>query len=130
MPASVRLYQGNGTVSGLIKNLKRALLDREYDIVHVHSPHLGVLFWVVSWLFNRRLQRRAVYTIHSSFPNYRLRHRRLLLFIMLVYRRIVCCSQSSYDSVPQLHRWLAGRRLELIPNGVNLDRIDRVLPDR
>jgi hypothetical protein len=95
VPGTIRVFQGNGTIGGFFNNLKRALQARNYDIVHVHSPHLGVLFMLGSLVFRRKLIRRAVYTVHSSYSNYRLKHRLMLTLVMLSYRRIVCCSRSS-----------------------------------
>jgi glycosyltransferase involved in cell wall biosynthesis len=125
VPETIRVFQGGGTVWGFFKCFRTAVRAGEYDVVHVHSPHLGVLFLIGSLLFERRLIRRAVYTVHSSFPNYRLKHRLMLVLVMPAFRRIVCCSRSSYDSLPAWFHRLAGRRLGLIPNGVNMDRIDR-----
>jgi glycosyltransferase involved in cell wall biosynthesis len=70
--------------------------------------------------------RRSVFTVHSSYQNYAWRHRLMLLPVFAGFRRIVCCSRASYDSFPAAYRWLAGSRLLVIQNGVNLERIDRV----
>ena len=42
-PASIRTFEGDGSTPGFFRALKAALQDRSYDIIHVHSPHLGVL---------------------------------------------------------------------------------------
>lgn len=49
------------------------------------------------------------------------------------FQAIVCCGQSSYESFPKLYKRLAGRRLRVVQNGLDIARVDRIasrLPPR
>jgi glycosyltransferase involved in cell wall biosynthesis len=69
----------------------------------------------------------TVFTVHSSYPNYKLRNRLLLIPVFAFFGKVVCCSKASYDSFPAFYRWFAGSRLGYIPNGVDIDRLDGVV---
>jgi glycosyltransferase involved in cell wall biosynthesis len=43
------------------------------------------------------------------------------------FGRIVHCGSSVAGSLPRLMGWLGGKKLECIPNGVDLNRVDQVL---
>jgi glycosyltransferase involved in cell wall biosynthesis len=69
----------------------------------------------------------AVYTLHTSYPNLKLRNRLMLLPVFARFRRIVCCSQSSLESLPGSFRRLAGARLCAVRNGLDIARVDAAL---
>ena len=124
-PASIRLFEGNGTLPGFFRALKAALQDRSYDIIHVHSPHLGVLFLLATFL-NRKITPATVFTVHDSYQNYKTRNKLLFLPVFAGFRRVVCCSRASYDSFPGFFKLLAGDRLRYSQNGPDIERIDRI----
>ena len=68
----------------------------------------------------------TVYTVHNSFGNYRLRNQALLIPTFACFRRIVCCSLVARESLPAFFQRLAGERLRVVQNGVDLDRVDRM----
>jgi glycosyltransferase involved in cell wall biosynthesis len=124
-PSSIRLFDGDGSLGGFFRSLRLALKDRPYNVIHVHSPHLGLL-WLISRLFSGwQMRNAAVVTVHDSFQNYKLRNKLLFLPVFAGFRRVVCCSQASYDSFPSIFKKLAGPRLCVAPNGPDIDRIDR-----
>jgi glycosyltransferase involved in cell wall biosynthesis len=47
--------------------------------------------------------------------------------VFAFFRRVVCCGRACFESYPGFYKWLAGNRLCFIPNGVNIDRVDRVI---
>lgn len=124
------LFSGNNTLKGFFRALKKALSQKKYDVVHVHSPHLAVLFILGALVFAPFMLRSNLYTIHSSYSNYRFKHRLMLLLVMIFYRKIVCCSESSFGSFPKIYKVLAGKRLYTIANGVDINRIDRNINSR
>lgn len=127
VPAQIASFAGDGSLGGFVRALRRACRDRDYDIVHVHAPHLGCLFLVIDWATGRRLLPRAVYTVHNSYVNYRLRNKLLLLLVFAFFPTLVFCSRSSRDSFAWPYSWLANRKSHLVRNGVNLARIDQLL---
>jgi glycosyltransferase involved in cell wall biosynthesis len=50
----------------------------------------------------------------------------LLLPFFMAFRRIVACGEASRESLPRLYRRLARRPVVGIPNGVDLERVDRI----
>jgi len=126
----IPFFFGDNTLKGFFRALKKALSQKKYDVVHVHSPHLAVLFVIGALVFAPSMLRSTLYTIHGSYPNYRFKHRLMLLLVMVLYRKIVCCSESSFRSFPKIYKFLAGKRLYTIPNGVDISRIDRNINSR
>lgn len=124
-PAGLRLLQGDGSLRGCLRALRAALTESSYDVVHVHAPASGVLTLLVCILTGRSRSNLA-FTMHNSWDNFRPRNRLLLHVIAALYPLVVVCGHAAASSMPRRIRLLAGR-LEVVPNGVDLDRVDRVL---
>ncbi len=124
-PPEIVLVQGSGSVRGCFRALREALARSTYDAVHVHAAGSGVLALAV-YLTSRRSRRDLVFTLHTSWPNVRLRNRLLLFVVAGLFPVFVACGKASADSLPRSLKRLV-RRLEVIPNGVDVERIDRVL---
>ncbi len=136
-PASITLFQGDGSFSGGWRALRRALDHRDHDVIHVHAPQTGVLLLAMALLSRRARARfgarplaKAVYTVQNSYQNYRLRNRLLMVPIFLSYRRVVFCSESTRRSMTPLLRWATRRKGRVVPNCVDLDLIDGALGDQ
>ena len=124
----VSLFSGDGTIRGFYNALQRALDKTDYDVLHIHSQHAAV-FYLAGMMFMRNgiSLAQSMFTLHTSFGNCRTKHKLMLMPIMFFFQKIVCCSRASFDSVPKLYRGLSGNRLSAIPNGVDLDRIDKIV---
>lgn len=127
-PASIRTFSGDGSLRGFFATLNRALAATDYDVIHVHTPHVALPL-LVRTITRPDLRRLTVYTVHNCFENHKPRNKCLLLPVFACFRRIVCCSRASYRSFPAGYRWLAGDRLRFVQNGVHLRRIDEVLDE-
>jgi glycosyltransferase involved in cell wall biosynthesis len=127
-PAGITLFDGDGSLRGFHRTLKTALLAREYDVIHVHTPHAGLLLLVTLLLSGlyRRTMPRTVHTVHNSFKSFSLRNKLLFLPSFPAYERLVFCSHAAYESFPRLYKWLGGDRMSVVQNAVHLDRIDKV----
>lgn len=124
-PPALRMVEGDGTRYGCFRALRKALALGPYDVVHVHAPASGVLT-LMTYLVTRRSRRNLVFTVHNSWPNFRLRNRLFLWWILARYHVVVTCGRSVRDSVPAVLRILFGGRISVVQNGVDLERIDRV----
>ncbi len=127
VPDGIRLFQGDDTLLGFFRALRAALRADEYDIVHAHSPHVGLLFVLLDILLLGRFVRLSVYNVQNSYQNYKLRNKLLMLPVFAYFRRVVCCSQACYESFPRIYRWLGGDRLRVVANGLDIGRADRIL---
>jgi glycosyltransferase involved in cell wall biosynthesis len=125
-PPEIALFEGDGTVRGFWRALGGALDQREYDVIHVHAPQTGTIVLLAS-LVRRRPLRNLVLTIHNSFHNFSRRNRLLMFPALAFYPRAVFCSHAALASFPRSLRGLGNGRFTVIQNGVDIDRIDRVL---
>lgn len=127
VPEGIALFEGDNTLRGCLRALAAAMNHGPYDVVHIHMPHIGILFLIADLCRGGALLRRAVYTVHTAYPNLRLKHKLMLVPIFLLLPSIVFCGRSSFESFPKYFRRLVGDRFCVIPNGVDIDRIDRRL---
>lgn len=122
----LRALAGDGTLSGFANVIGQALKSNRYDIIHIHVPFVAVIFLLLMLVRGKFSYRRfTVYTIHSSYSNFSLRNRFFMFFVFAACARIVHCSHASYESFPRLYRVIGGGKVRIIPNGVDIDRIDR-----
>ena len=120
-------FEGTDTLSGFYKALKAALKFQEYDIIHIHSIQLLGLFLIFTAITYRKYIHKTMYTIHSSYKNFKIIYRLLFIPAFLLTNRIIGCSQASYDSFPLFYKRLAGKRFHVVKNGVDVQRIDEVI---
>ncbi len=120
----VEYVEGNGRLYEYVQRLYHLLRNRPFDVVHIHSPHLALLFLLIALLTRPGLLSRSILHVHSSYNVYRFRNRWMLLPGFLAFGRIICCGHASRESFPVVYRLLAGRRLQTICNGVDLERVD------
>lgn len=126
VPPEISVFGGDDTFRGFMRALRSALQANTYDVIHAHTPHVALLFLVATFLSGRALSTSAIVTVHDSYPNYKIRNRLFFLPVFARFARVVCCSQSSFNSFPVLYRWVAGKRLNMVQNGFDSARIDRI----
>ena len=128
LPEDITLFEGDGSLKGFFRVLKAACEEKEYDIIHVHHTPAGILLLVASILYGESMQ-STVFTLRNSYQNqnFKLRNRLILILILTFFQRVVCCSQASFESLPRFLKWLAGDRICIVQNGLDIDRVDRVI---
>ena len=125
-PEQITLFDGDSTLMGFFRALRAALAKRRYDIIHVHTPHAGVLLLVTlfaSGLY-RKLIPSTVHTVQNSYENFKLRNKLLFIPSFAFFRQMVFCGEASYEGFPRFFKWLAGDRMKVVQNCVDIDRID------
>lgn len=127
-PDAITLFDGDNTMMGFFRAVRAALLKREYDIIHVHTPHAGVLLLVALFMLGmyKKLIPSTVHTVQNSYENFKFRNKLLFIPSFVFFRKMVFCSHASYESFPGLYKWLAGDRMSVVQNAVDLNRIDRI----
>jgi len=130
-PPEIALFDGDSTLKGFFRALRAALGERKYDVIHVHTPHAGVLLLTGLFMFGqyKKLKSSTVHTIQNSFPNFKLRNKLLHIPSFPLFQRLVFCSHASYESFPALLRWMGRNRMHVVQNAVDIDRIDLIVPD-
>lgn len=125
VPQNIRLIDGNDSLSGFLRGLRTAFSQKEYDIIHAHTMHVGILHLLFSLFFRRK--NGTVFTVHNSFNNFKLRNRLMLIPNFAFFQRIVFCGHTSFESFPSYFLRIAGKRSRVVKNGVDLARIDGLL---
>jgi glycosyltransferase involved in cell wall biosynthesis len=127
-PKAITLFDGDGTLMGFFRAARAALTKREYDIIHVHTPHAGVLLLLALLMFGmyKKLIPSTVHTVQNSYENFKFRNKLLFIPSFVFFRQMVFCSHASYESFPGFFKWLAGDRMHVVQNAVDLSRIDRI----
>lgn len=130
-PKAITLFDGDSTLMGFFRAARAALTKREYDIIHVHTPHAGVLLLLALFMFGmyKKLIPSTVHTVQNSYENFKFRNKLLFIPSFVFFRQMVFCSHASYESFPGFYKWLAGDRMHVVQNGVDLIRIDRITRD-
>lgn len=127
-PEAITLFDGDSTLMGFFRAARAALTKREYDIIHVHTPHAGVLLLLALFMFGmyKKLIPSTVHTVQNSYENFKFRNKLLFIPSFAFFRQMVFCSHASYESFPGFYKWLAGDRMHVVQNAVDLSRIDRI----
>lgn len=129
-PQTIPSFAGDGSPTGFLRSLNRALASRAWDIIHVHAPQAALVLLGTQLWARRELRASSVYTVHNSFHNYKVRNRLLLIPVFLSFPRVVCCSRVARESLPRFFQRLAGGRLCVVQNGVDVGRVDRIVATR
>lgn len=128
-PHELTLYDGDSTIRGFFRALGSALKEKDYDVIHVHTPHAGLLLLVYLFFSGsyNKLKSSTVHTVQNSFGNFRLSHKLMFLPSFAFFQYLVFCSKSAEDSFPSIYKWLGSDRMNVIQNTVDINRIDRVI---
>jgi glycosyltransferase involved in cell wall biosynthesis len=128
-PVGITLFDGDNSLRGFYRAARTALEERAYDVIHVHTPHAGVLLLMTLLLSGRyrKLIPFTVHTVQNSFQNFKLRNKLLFIPSFAFFRRLVFCSHASEESFPAFLKWLGRDRLYVVQNAVDLGRIDRIM---
>ena len=120
---SLNFFDSNGSVKKFFKNLKYVLSKNNFDIIHIHSVHCGVIFILHTFFnLNFSLLKKTIFTVHNSYENYKLRNKIFFGVVYLFIKKIVYCSESSFISFPKIFSWNKKKNL-VISNGVDLNKM-------
>jgi glycosyltransferase involved in cell wall biosynthesis len=125
-PPEITVFEGDGTLRGSLRALRSALRDRDYEVVHAHAAVGGALLLLANAV-DRRSMAGSVYTMQNTYANYRLRNRLLLYPVFALFPHVVVCSEAVREALPRSLRRLARRKLAVVANGVDVERVDRAL---
>lgn len=122
----IEVFHGDGSVFKAFRILRKLVSENRYDIVHIHNGVTGLIFVLALLPFNLALLRKSVFTLHNSWYVLKRRNRLFNLAMMSMVKSACTCGNASYESVPQVIKFLVGKKLVPVVNGFNHDRIDNV----
>lgn len=125
-PKEITLLEGDGSLRTWLNNMKIAFKQEKFDIIHVHSPQIGIAFLFASLLFRKFASSRII-SVHNSYQIFSVKNKLAFIPSFAFSHRIVFCSYASHRSFPRLIRWLGRKKIRIVLNGVDLSRIDNVV---
>ena len=94
-------------------------------IIHMHQVQSGFLAQFA--MLGTGFSKKVIFTVHSTFSGYKLHNKLLSLVNTFFARQITCVSETSYHDYPNFIKRIKGKRIQALQNGVDTERIDRVL---
>ncbi len=104
---------------------KKAKQDKQEIVIHLHS--IRGAFSTFLAMIGLELRKCTIYSIHSTFPGFRLHNKLFCLMNVLLANNVTCVSNTSYSRFPSLVKRLKGKKMIALQNGVNEERIDHVV---
>lgn len=129
MPDNLEIkYAGRSirTIRKMIKSTISRLKKRNVPyVIHLHQVQSGFLSEMA--MLGTDFRKKTLFTVHSTFSGYKF-HNKFLSFVNTLFAyRTTCVSNTSYQDYPKVIKWIKGNRIQAIQNGVDTERIDRVL---
>ncbi|MBT6489226.1 MAG: glycosyltransferase family 4 protein, partial [Deltaproteobacteria bacterium] len=117
-------YCGNGSIKSLVSILRDLLRRESFDVIHVHSGHMGAMLIAAVLPFQTQVLSRTVFTLHTSYHLLKPRNKMLVTSFMLSSAITCACSESSQSSIPGFVSRILGRRLRAVVNGYDTKRLE------
>lgn len=122
MYAGRKLKKIRKTICGVISDLKKQNIPY---VVHMHQVQSG--FLAEMSMIGTGFRKKSLFTVHSTFTGYKF-HNKFLSFVNTFLARLTTCvSMTSYNNYPKFIRRIKGERIKAIQNGVDIERIDKIL---
>ena len=128
-PATVEVIPGAGDAASFRREVKAALRrlasSSSRAVVHAHHPRSGALFQSTRLASGRRIP--VLFSVHNMFSRYPPATRLLSSFNCLRSDHVSFVSHAAFDAFPAPFRRLRPTAFSVIPNGVDLERVDATL---
>ena len=125
----LRVYSCGGNVGKLVRVVHTILAELKREglptLFHLHHPTSAAIVQLSKLALLRDVP--VVYTVHSTFSRYSARNRALTRLNVGLADRVTFVSDASLRAFPETVARRKGAALTVIPNGVDLERIDEVL---
>lgn len=129
IPKCVDLYYVGmelGCMRGTVKKiLQKCKNDNDSVVIHLHQPKSAFIFFLAS--FGLGLKKRTMFTVHSTYSSRDLEYKIESVTCALFSHYVTCVSKSSYEEYSVLVKKIKGKKILGIVNGVDVDRIDKVI---
>ena len=129
IPENLEIRYTSRRLSCIRKTIKQVIEDcQKHDTtyaIHIHQVHSGLLAQMA--MVGTGFRRKVLFTVHSTFSGYKLHNKFFSFTNALFSKHITCVSKASFADYPRIIKWLKGSRICAIHNGVDVERIDRIL---
>jgi glycosyltransferase involved in cell wall biosynthesis len=123
---NVDVTDADGLIWKYYKRLHDLLASNQYNVIHAHSPHVGLLLLIALGISVKKWRIGRIFSVHYSYQHIRFRNRLFLIPILLFFNKIVFCSQASRDSFPFFLKYISRKKYQVIYNGIDIKKIERV----
>lgn len=111
--------------SAIRNRYKKIVKENELNgykiIVHLHHPKSAFIFNFIT-LFIKKYQ---IFNVHSTFSQYSIKNKILSSLAQLKANKIICVSETAYNSIPIFIKKMKKNNVFSIQNGVDTERIDK-----
>lgn len=129
IPKSLEIYKVGKNPFRIRKVLKALLRSFQEEnmqyVIHLHS--IRGSFSVLLAGVGLSIRKHCIYTIHSTFYGYRVHNKVLSAFNAIMANYVTCVSKTSYEAFPRIIRQMKKTHMMPLQNGVNTERIDKIL---
>ena len=109
-----------------LQDILKTLSDRAVPVfIYFGQPRESVVVHLLNLLFLRNVP--TLYGVHSTFNLYPIRTKISTLANFPLVDYIYFVSHAAYRGFPQVLRRIKKNKIHIIPNGVDLDRVDRLI---
>lgn len=131
LPDKLGVYYTNGN-SKLIKNFMKQISDEckmsnLKMIVHLHQIKAAISFY--KSMFGDRKNYRVLFSVHSVYALRNKKYKLSSTLCALLSDQTICVSESSYKTYSPLAKLIKRKKISAIQNGVDIERIDKVISD-
>ena len=129
MPDDVEFYLiGNDhrKIRNLVKDIQKECEELGDDIVyHMHHQKSALTFFYATRFLG--IREHSLYTVHSTFSGRNFKYRLSSCVCVLMSKYANCVSVAAYQGYASLIKKLKGDYFTVIPNGVDIVRIDEII---
>ncbi len=122
----IKIFDANGSIIGLLSLIRKQIKNNNFNLIHIHNGLTGFIFLIAVLPFNFSLLNRTMITVHNSWNVFSLRNKLLTLIMFFFCKKVCLCSHSSKKSIPKLIQYFFHKKMHLIVNGFNYERIDSI----
>lgn len=126
IPENLEIHKVGKNPFCIRKKLKNIIREGQKNhqelVVHLHS--IRGSFSTLLAMMGLGLQACTIYSIHSTFPGFRVHNKVFCLMDVLLSNHVTCVSNTSYSRFPASVKLLKGKKMQALQNGVNEERID------
>lgn len=106
--------------------LYKNILENKKLIVHLHQIKSALLFYKATF-FIRNKNYKTLFTVHSNYNLRSLKYKISSVLCSLMADRVTCVSKSGYKDYSEIVKFIKGKRISYIQNGVDISRVDFVV---